>query len=496
MERGYPDRVEHENHRDGVDYADADHDGDRWTGLGAADDLRHRFDRSILREYDIRGVFGETLNVADATALGRAFGTVVSEAGGAQVCVGYDGRLSSPALESAVVDGLNSCGINAIRIGLGPTPMLYYAVNALDADGGVMITASHNPPDHNGFKLMLGKMSFWADDIRRLGDIAARGRFATGAGRVLNSAMLDPYVDRLAADYRRGRDLSVAWDAGNGAAGEAMARLCLRLPGRHILLNETIDGSFPAHHPDPTEPKNLEQLIATVQSERCDLGFAFDGDGDRIGVVDGAGRILWGDQYLMLMCREVLGERPGATVIADVKASDAVFDEIRLLGGEPVMHRTGHSPIKAKMAETGAKLAAEMSGHVFFADRYYGYDDGLYAAVRLLSFLSRAQQNLTDLMDGLPRPVNTPELRLPCPASRKFDAISEIRDRLRAEDAEVNSIDGVRVRTDDGWWLLRASNTQDVLVARCEAADDAGLARLKSALSDQLRACGLEPLEF
>jgi len=477
-------------------YARVEDDSSGFSMFGGSSKDRHEFNRSILREYDIRGVVGQTLDVADARALGRAFGTVVAEAGGSRVCVGYDGRLSSPDLEIAVIDGLNACGLDAIRIGLGPTPMLYYGVNALEADGGVMITASHNPPEYNGFKLMLGKQSFWGDDIRRLGDIASRGHFATGKGGVLDSPMLAQYVARIAADFLAGRDLSVAWDAGNGAAGDAMARLCKLLPGRHILLNETIDGTFPAHHPDPTEPKNLEQLIATVKSERCDVGFAFDGDGDRIGVVDGTGRILWGDQYLTLMIREVLGEYPGATIIADVKASETLFDEIRKLGGKGVMYCAGHSPIKSKMLETGAPLAGEMSGHIFFADRYYGYDDGLYAAVRMLSFLSRAPQSLVEMMDGLPKPVNTPELRFPCPEERKFEAVMEIRDRLVASGADINDIDGVRVRTDDGWWLLRASNTQDALVARCESSDEAGLARLKTALSDQLRACGFEPPQF
>ncbi len=456
----------------------------------------HRFDPSILREYDIRGVVGDTLTVADARALGRAFGTVIADSGGRTVCVAYDGRLSSPDMEAAVIDGLTACGIDAVRVGLGPTPMLYYAVNALDADGGVMITASHNPPEYNGFKLMRGKASFWGDDIRGLGDIASCGRFATGSGAVGEHAMLDEYVERIAGDFRRGQDLAVAWDAGNGAAGEAMAKLCARIPGRHVLLNENIDGTFPAHHPDPTEPENLQQLIATVKAERCDLGFAFDGDGDRIGVVDSTGRILWGDQYLMLMIREVLAERPGATIIADVKASEALFDEVRTLGGRPLMSRTGHSPIKATMVETGAPLAGEMSGHVFFADRYYGYDDALYAAVRLLSLLSRSQQSLTEMMDGLPHPVNTPEIRFPCPDERKFAAVAEIKDRLVAEGAEINDIDGVRVRTEDGWWLLRASNTQSVLVARCESRDEDGLARLKDALSGHLRRCGFDVPPF
>jgi phosphomannomutase len=487
MDRSYDTRVENPSVED-ESTGESDYSGPSADG--------HQFNRSILREYDIRGVIDETLDVSDARALGRTFGTVVSEAGGASVCVGYDGRISSPDLERAVIEGLNAAGIDAIRIGLGPTPMLYYAVNVLDADGGIMITASHNPPEYNGFKLMLGKKSFWGDDIRRLGDIASLGQFATGNGGVSDSPMMEAYVSRIAADFQPGRDLTIAWDAGNGAAGEAMARLCPLLPGRHILLNETIDGTFPAHHPDPTEPKNLEQLIATVRAERCDLGFAFDGDGDRIGVVDGAGRILWGDQYLTLMIREVLAEQPGATIIADVKASETLFDEIRRLGGDGVMYCAGHSPIKSKMLETGAPLAGEMSGHIFFADRYYGYDDGLYAAVRMMSFLSRAPQNLIEMIDGLPKPVNTPEIRFPCPEDRKFDAVTEIRDRLCASGANFNDIDGVRVKTDDGWWLLRASNTQDALVARCEAADQAGLDRLKSALVGQLRICGFDSPEF
>lgn len=487
MERSYDTRVE---------YSSAEEESAAEIGYGASSPDRHQFNRSILREYDIRGVVDDTLDISDARALGRSFGTVVSEARGTRVCVGYDGRISSPDLERAVIEGLNEAGIDAIRIGLGPTPMLYYAVNALDADGGIMITASHNPPEYNGFKLMLGKKSFWGDDIRRLGDIASLGHFAMGSGGVSDTPMMEAYVARIAADFRPGRDLTIAWDAGNGAAGEAMAKLCPLLPGRHILLNETIDGTFPAHHPDPTEPKNLEQLIATVRSERCDLGFAFDGDGDRIGVVDGAGRILWGDQYLTLMIREVLAEQPGATIIADVKASETLFDEIRRLGGDGVMYCAGHSPIKSKMLETGAPLAGEMSGHIFFADRYYGYDDGLYAAIRMMSFLSRAEQSLAEMIDDLPKSVNTPEIRFPCPDDRKFVAVTEIRDRLLAAGAQVNDVDGVRVRTDHGWWLLRASNTQDALVARCESSDQDGLDRLKAELTDQLRACGLAPPAF
>ncbi len=308
--------------------------------------------------------------------------------------------------------------------------------------------------------------------------------------------MFDAYIDRLFEDFRPGRELTVAWDAGNGAAGEAMAALVARLPGRHFLLYEEIDGSFPNHHPDPTVPENLRQLQDTVRAEGCDLGIAFDGDGDRIGVVDGGGEILWADQIMVLLAADVLAERPGATIIADVKASQVLFDEIARMGGTPLMWQTGHSLIKAKMKETGSPLAGEMSGHIFFADRYYGFDDALYAAVRLLSILGQSEETLADVRARLPAAVNTPEIRFDCAEHRKKAVIEEVKARLRAEGAEVNDIDGARVSTPDGWWLLRASNTQAVLVARCEAADEAGLGRLKAQLAAQLTASGIDPPAF
>lgn len=451
---------------------------------------------TILREYDIRGVVDETVTTEDARAIGRAFGTMVAEKGGKSVCVGYDGRLSSPAFEEAVVEGIAACGLRALTVGLGPTPMLYYAVHALAADGGLMISGSHNPPEYNGFKMMMGTGPFYGDDIQRLGTIAGEGSYASGKGASEQHPLLDDYVARIALDYQAGRELRIAWDAGNGSAGEAMAKLTAALPGEHILLNETIDGTFPNHHPDPTLPECLEQLQDTVRSRGCDLGVAFDGDGDRIGAIDGEGRILWGDQIMVLLASDVLEAQPGATVIADVKASKTLFEEVAKMGGAPLMWRTGHSLIKAKMAETGAPLAGEMSGHIFFADRYYGYDDGLYAAVRLISHISRQDRSLAEIRDSLPQPVNTPELRFPCDDVRKFAVVEEVAARLAASGADVSDVDGVRVSTEDGWWLLRASNTQDVLVARCEAADDAGLSRLRDALADQLRASGIEPPSF
>ncbi len=456
----------------------------------------HRFHPSLLREYDIRGVVGDTLSAADADAVGRSFGTLVRQRGGGQVCVGRDGRLSSPELEAALVRGLTASGVPVLRVGMGPTPMLYFAAVTVDAAGAVMVTGSHNPPGDNGFKFVLGGGPFFGADITALGEVAAAGAWASGAAAAGDRPMLDAYVARLAADYDGGRPLTVAWDAGNGAAGEAMAKLTARLPGRHVLLNQVVDGRFPAHHPDPTVAKNLEQLRQAVAREGCDLGVAFDGDGDRIGVVDGRGRILWGDQLMMLFAGEVLRARPGATIIADVKASQALFDGIAEMGGVPLMWRTGHSLLKSQMAETGAPLAGEMSGHIFFADRYYGYDDALYAALRLVGLVARSKMSLAEMRDALPQPVNTPELRIPCPEPRKFAIVDEVRARLEAAGAELNAIDGVRVVTQDGWWLLRASNTQSVLVARCEASDAAGLERLKAVLADQLAQSGIAAPDF
>ena len=448
----------------------------------------HRFDPTVLREYDIRGIVGQTLSAADARAVGRGFGTAVARAGGRTVALGRDGRLSSPELSRATAEGLAACGLEVVDIGLGPTPMLYFAARANGYDGGIMVTGSHNPADYNGFKMMLGKASFWGGDIQALGRRAAAGDCASGTGAIVQRAVQEAYVARLRQDFRGGKPLTVAWDAGNGAAGPVMAALTAGLPGQHILLNAEVDGRFPAHHPDPTVEENLVQLKDAVRAHRADLGIAFDGDGDRIGVVDGQGRVLWGDQILALLARDVLAARPGATIIADVKASQVLFDEVARLGGSPLMWRTGHSIIKTKMAETGAPLAGEMSGHIFFADTWYGFDDALYAAVRLLSFLGRVPESLAALRDALPQAVNTPELRFPCREDRKFAVIEEVKARLKQADARFSDVDGVRVSTPDGWWLLRASNTQDVLVARCEAKDAAALGRLRLALAAQVEA--------
>lgn len=452
----------------------------------------HVFNPEILREYDIRGIVGEDLNADDMQAIGRAFGTILVTRGGKTCAVGYDGRLSSPQLEAALVDGLVKSGIHAIRIGCGPTPMLYYAGATLNVDAGLMITGSHNPSAYNGIKMTIGGKSFFGEDIRDLGRLAAAGDFINGQGSSEKCSVFAEYVDRIARDYRGIRELTVAWDPGNGAAGDVILELIKRLPGTHHIINACIDGNFPAHHPDPTVEKNLDQLKALVMEQGCDLGFAFDGDGDRIGVIDGQGRVLWGDQILILVAQEVLQDQPGATIIADVKASQVFFDEIKRMGGNPLMWKTGHSHIKTKMQETGAPLAGEMSAHIFFKHRYYGFDDAVYTAVRLLSVVANSHQSLAEMRDAMPQMINTPEIRIDCAEARKFQVIEEVRTRLsRRTDVEVNEIDGVRVTDEDGWWLLRASNTQAILVARCESDSELGLSRLKAKLVAELNISGI-----
>ena len=461
-------------------------------------DFQHTFDPTSLREYDIRGVVGRTLHPADAFAIGRCFGSVVARGGGHVVAMGYDGRLSSPELAAALVDGLKASGMEVLRVGRGPTPMLYFAATTLGTDGAVMVTGSHNPPDYNGFKMMLGKRAFFGEDIQSLGRMAAAGDVvgqAAGSDRAVDVA--DAYVARLVQDWDGGdRKLRVVWDNANGAAGEVLTRLLKVLPGQHTVLNAEIDGRFPAHHPDPTIARNQEQLIAAVREQGADIGIGFDGDADRIGVVDGGGGILVGDQLMVVLARDVLRTHPGATIIADVKASQVLYDEIARAGGKPMMFKTGHSLIKAKMAEISAPFAGEMSGHIFYADRWYGFDDALYVAVRLLGIVARMDTTLEAVRQALPQVVNTPELRFNCDDTRKFVVVQEVAARLRAARADLNDIDGVRVLTPDGWWLLRASNTQAVLVARAEARDEAGLERLKAALVEQLLASGLEAPDF
>jgi len=449
---------------------------------------------SILREYDIRGIVGETLTEDGMRNIGRAFGTIVRRQGGSRIAVGYDGRLSSPMLEAALVAGLIETGAAVSRVGLGPSPMLYYATHHLQSDAGMMVTGSHNPADYNGIKMLLQGRPFFGPDIQALGDLVRRQDFERGSGQAEERPVAAEYVARLVAAMEPGRALRVAWDPGNGAACDVLKLLCARLPGTHTLVNAEVDGTFPAHHPDPTVESNLEQLKSAVREHGCDAGIAFDGDGDRIGVVDSAGRVIWGDQLLVILAKAVLDELPGATILADVKSSQLFFDEIERMGGKPLMSKTGHSLIKNMMTETGASLAGEMSGHSVVAHRYYGVDDALYAAVRLLSILARSSATLAEMRDAMPTFVNTPELRIDCAEQRKFEVVAEVRRRLKTiPGLNVHDLDGVRVSTPDGWWLLRASNTQPVLVGRCEAKTAEGLSRLLGELARQLRMSEVDP---
>jgi phosphomannomutase len=464
--------------------------------------MTHEFHETVLREYDIRGIIGETLGPDDARAIGRSFATLLKRAGGSKVAVGYDGRVSSPMLEHALIEGLTSSGCDVVRIGMGATPMLYYAeASAEDVDGGIQITGSHNPANYNGFKMVFQGRPFFGADIQTIGSMSASGDWDDGTGEVESREILDEYVERLlqgldGVDRSALAGLRVAWDAGNGAAGPALERLAAKLPGEHHLLYTEVDGNFPNHHPDPTVEANLADLKALVAEKQLDFGVAFDGDGDRIGAIDGEGRVIWGDQLLMIYAEDLLRTRKDATIIADVKASRALFDHVAACGGKPLMWKTGHSLIKSKMKETGSPLAGEMSGHVFFADTYYGYDDALYAGVRLIAASARLGKSVTELRSAMPDMLNTPEMRFQVDESRKFPAIAEVSERLTSnpgpEVEDVNATDGVRVTTRDGWWLLRASNTQDVLVARAESDSEEGLERLMAQIDEQLALSGLE----
>ena len=459
--------------------------------------MTHQFHPSVLREYDIRGTIGKTLGVDDAHAIGRSFGTRVIRAGRSDVAVGCDGRLSSPMLEEALVAGLMSSGVHVHRIGLGPTPMLYFAAASLpQVQDGIQITGSHNPPDQNGFKMVFRGGPFFGPDILDLGRLAARGEWVQGNGTAETVDIMDAYVDRLLMGLEgiapdRLAQFAIGWDAGSGAAGPVIERLTARLPGRHVLLFTHVDGTFPGHHPDPSVDANLADLRGAVAQGRLDFGLAFDGDGDRLAVVDRAGRALGGDRLLMLFAEDVLKRQPGATVIGDIKASAALFDRITALGGKPLMWKAGHSLIKSKMKETGALLAGETTGHVFLADDYYGFDDALYAAVRVIAATVRLCRSVTELHDACPAMINTPELRFPVDDARKSAVIEEVRARLAAQGADVVAIDGLRVTTPDGWWLLRASNTEAMLTARAESGSEAGLARQLATLDAQLAASGI-----
>jgi len=452
--------------------------------------MTHQFDPSALREYDVRGIVGKSLGPADATAIGRGFATRVRGIGGTRVAVGYDGRLSSPALEAALVAGLVAGGVDVVRIGLGPSPMLYYAEATLEVDGGIHVTGSHNPAEYNGFKMVLRHAPFFGDDIQDLAALAASGAWSEGAGMVTTVDLRDAYVGRLMAGYAGGA-YRIGWDTGNGAAGPVIEALVKLLPGEHHVIFAEVDGNFPNHHPDPTEESNLADLKRLVTENNLDFGLAFDGDGDRIGAVDALGRVIWGDQILSILVEPALREHPGAAIVADVKSSQALFDRITALGGEAVMAPTGHSLMKTAMTRTGAPLGGELSGHLFFAGDYYGFDDAAYAAVRLIRAVHLSGQSLTALHDAMPALVATPDLRFPVDDAEKFAVVDAVVARLARDGAVVDLTDGARVTTPEGWWLLRASNTQAMLTVRAEARTADALASLLAAVDAHLAACGV-----
>jgi phosphomannomutase/phosphoglucomutase len=423
---------------------------------------------TIFREYDIRGVADVELLSADVEILGQAFGTYLQRHGGRSINLCRDTRLSSPRLASALLRGLVASGCQVTDLGVAPTPVLYYSVFHLQADGGVMITGSHNPPEFNGFKVVCGNSTIHGDDIQEIRRLIENGDLARGEGRQQTADVVTPYIEEIASQFHFPRRVRVVVDAGNGTGGPVMGPILRRLNVDATEMFFEMDGRFPNHHPDPTVPKNLEALVAKVIETQADLGIAFDGDTDRIGAVDDTGDVLYGDQLMIIYGREILTRKPGATIIGEVKCSQLMYDDLAAHGGNPIMWKTGHSLIKAKMKETRAELAGEMSGHMFFADRYYGFDDAIYAACRLMEIVANSGQPLSAQLAGMAKTVTTPEIRFDCPDELKFAVVEQAKEELRGRHKTMD-VDGVRVLFPEGWGLVRASNTQPVLVMRFEA---------------------------
>ena len=438
---------------------------------------------TIFREYDIRGLAEEELLDPGIVELGRAVGTYLQRKNGNNVSLGRDCRLSSTRLRNALIRGLKESGCHVTDVGVVPTPLLYYSVFHLKAGGAVMITGSHNPSEYNGFKVVSGTSTIHGDQIQELRRMIEQRDFVAGAGSEKSADIETPYVDEICGQFRFERRVKVVADAGNGTAGPVMHRIFQKLGCEATELFFDMDGRFPNHHPDPTVPKNLAPLIAAVQSKRADLGIAFDGDADRIGAVDDKGTIVYGDQLMIIYAREILRRKPGATFIGEVKCSQTLYDDIRKHGGNPIMWRTGHSLIKAKMKETQAALAGEMSGHMFFADRYYGFDDALYAACRLIEIVAKSGQPLSEQMNDLPKTVTTPEIRVDCADERKFEVVKRVKEKFH-KTHEIVDVDGVRILFPHGWGLVRASNTQPVLVLRFEASTPELLEQYQKAVED------------
>jgi phosphomannomutase / phosphoglucomutase len=442
--------------------------------------------QNIFREYDIRGIVGPDLNVETVAVLARAIGTFFSQHKAKRIAIGFDARESSPVFRDLLIQGLNNSGCDVLDIGRVPTPVLYFAVFTKEVDGGVMITGSHNPADHNGFKINLGRASIHGPQIQEIKEIALSGNFAAGSGKIENADVLADYQKELLGRIHVGeRKLKVVVDGGNGMGGVTAVPLYNALGMELIEMFTEPDSTFPNHHPDPTVTENLLDAVRAVKENGADLGLAFDGDGDRIGVVNDKGEIIWGDELMVLFSRALLKENPGATIIGEVKCSQKLFDDIGAHGGVPLMWKAGHSLIKAKMKETHAALAGEMSGHIFFADRFYGFDDATYAGARVLEILSHTDKPLSALLADLPVTFSTPELRVDCPEEKKFAVVKAVTEEFRQTN-EVIDIDGARILFAHGWGLVRASNTQAILVLRFEADSKADLEKIQKTVEDRV----------
>ena len=436
----------------------------------------------IFREYDIRGRAGKDLTPETVVSIGKGFGTYAAREGGKSLMVGRDCRLSSPAFRDALVEGILSAGMNVVDVGICPTPLLYFSILRFGSDGGVMVTGSHNPPEFNGFKLCVGPVTLYGDKIREIRRIIERRDFVSGKGKESRRNVVPDYREYVASNISIPRRLKVVVDAGNGTAGPVALPLFRELGVDVVELFCEMDGRFPNHFPDPTVPENLASLIRVVRETRADVGVAYDGDADRIGAVDDRGEILFGDSLLILFAREILRRKPGATIISEVKASQNLYDDIVRHGGKPLMWKAGHSLIKKKMREESAEVAGEMSGHIFFADRYLGFDDAIYASARLFEIIAGSDRPLSEMLSDLPPVVSTPEIRVECPDEIKFRVAERVAEIVRPQAREVIGLDGVRALFDGGWGLVRASNTQPVLVLRFEGKDRETVERIRAVM--------------
>jgi phosphomannomutase/phosphoglucomutase len=439
----------------------------------------------IFREYDIRGLVDEDLTNEVVRALGQGFATYISNKGRRRVVVGRDGRLSSPRFRDFLAEGMASGGLEVIDLGVCPTPVFYFSLFHLDQEGGMMITGSHNPPEFNGFKVCVGKETLYGEEIQNLRKVVEAGRFIKGKGSISFQDVIPAYQNFILNNIHLMRKLQVVVDSGNGTAGAVAPKILRDLGCQVIDLYSQVDGRFPNHHPDPTLPENMKDLISKVKETSAEVGIGYDGDADRIGAVDHLGNIIWGDQLMILFSREVLRSHPGATIISEIKCSQNLYDNIAKHGGRGIMWRAGHSLIKSKMKEEKALLGGEMSGHIFFADRYFGYDDAIYASCRLLEILSQSQRKIPELLSDVPKTYTTPEIRIDCPEDRKFPLVERVRESFR-KDYPIVDVDGVRVIFPDGWGLVRASNTQPVLVLRFEARSAERLQEIRTLVENRV----------